>query len=75
MNLTFKWLIRLNRIVCRMMYCVDRKEKDPLPSQGPVLLVANHSSLSDPLVLMASVHRPIHFLMAREIFLGFESPH
>ncbi len=72
MNCTFKFLANLNGLVCRIMYRVDRKKEDPLPVEGPVLLVSNHSSYSDPLVLMASVHRPIHFLMAREIF---ELPH
>lgn len=64
----FVTLDRLNRVVCRIMYGVLRPSVECLPKSGPVLLVSNHSSYSDPLVLMAATCRPIRFLMAREIY-------
>jgi 1-acyl-sn-glycerol-3-phosphate acyltransferase len=33
-----------------------------VPRQGPVLLVANHASFIDPLVLGSAVSRPVHYL-------------
>jgi 1-acyl-sn-glycerol-3-phosphate acyltransferase len=35
---------------------------------GPVILVANHDSLSDPFFLGASVDRPLRFLTKRELW-------
>ena len=40
----------------------------PLPQTGPVILVSDHSTLGDPLVLIRTAGRPIKFLMAREIY-------
>ncbi|MGC9525347.1 MAG: lysophospholipid acyltransferase family protein [Limnospira sp.] len=34
---------------------------DRIPAEGAVLMVSNHRSFLDPLVLMATVHRPIRF--------------
>ncbi len=64
----YKWLFPLNRFVCRVMFQVRQAKPSPLPSNGPVLVVCDHSSLGDPLVLLASAGRPIAFLMAQEIF-------
>ncbi|WP_447968728.1 lysophospholipid acyltransferase family protein [Nitrospira sp. M1] len=62
------WLSWLNRLVCRVMFRVTNVQPSPLPDQGPVLLVSDHSSLGDPLVLLASAGRHISFLMAQEIY-------
>ena len=43
-------------------------EESPLPSEGPALIVCDHTSLGDPLVLLATAGRPIRFLMAEEIY-------
>ena len=40
----------------------------PLPQNGPVLLVSDHSSYSDPMLLAATANRPIIFLTAREVY-------
>ena len=37
-----------------------------LPEDGPALVVANHISGLDPLLLMAASKRPLHFLIAQE---------
>ena len=63
---------RLNHPFCRVMYQVATPSVSPLPEKGPVLLVCNHGSLSDPLVLWATAGRPIIFLTAREVY---ERPH
>ncbi len=40
---------------------------DDLPS-GPVIVVANHDSLSDPFFLGAALERPLRFLAKRELW-------
>lgn len=62
------WLNRLdglNRIFCRHFH---RLEHEPiaLPATGPALVVANHVSGLDPLLLFAASPRPLRFVIARE---------
>lgn len=61
----FDWL---NRLICRVLYHVRTSPNSPLPEKGPVLLVADHSAYSDPMVLAATAGRPIIFLTATEIY-------
>lgn len=66
---TIFWvLIAANRLYCRLMFRVSIPAVPPLPMSGPVLLVSDHTSLTDPLVLYATAGRPIRFLMAREFY-------
>lgn len=50
------------------MFGVRTPVAPPLPPVGPALLVSDHSSLTDPQVLVATANRPIRFLMAREFY-------
>ena len=65
----YRLLDRLNRLFCRVLYQVTPVSPPPLPESGPVLLVSDHSSYSDPMVLAATANRPIIFLTAREVYL------
>ncbi len=64
---TYRLLDRLNRLICRVLYQVT-PPPPPLPQNGPVLLVSDHSSYSDPMLLAATANRPIIFLTAREVY-------
>jgi 1-acyl-sn-glycerol-3-phosphate acyltransferase len=61
-------LNQLNMWVCRLMYGVKPSEESPVPSEGPALIVCDHTSLGDPLVLLATAGRLVRFLMAEEIY-------
>lgn len=50
------------------MYRVQAFEEVPVPSDGPALIVCDHTALGDPLVLLATAGRPVRFLMAAEIY-------
>ena len=65
---TYRLLDGLNRLICRVLYQVTSPSPPPLPQSGPVLLVSDHSSYSDPMVLAATANRPIIFLTAREVY-------
>lgn len=67
-GITYRLLDRVNRLVCRAVYQVRPLSRPPLPEAGPVLLVSDHSSFSDPMVLAATAGRPIIFLTAREVY-------
>ncbi len=55
------------RFVCvlltRIIYRYDAKGLDNIPEKGPVILVANHVSFVDWLVIAAAVKRPTRFVM------------
>ena len=65
---TYRLLDRLNRLICQVLYQVTPLSPSPLPQSGPVLLVSDHSSYSDPMLLAATANRPIIFLTAREVY-------
>jgi 1-acyl-sn-glycerol-3-phosphate acyltransferase len=63
-----KWLNRLdglNRLFCRRYHRL-RHGRVPLPARGPALVVANHVSGLDPLLMIAACRRPLRFIIARE---------
>lgn len=67
------WLNRLdglNRLFCTRYH---RLKYDPiaLPEQGAALLVANHISGLDPLLMIAAARRPLRFMIAREEYQRF----
>jgi 1-acyl-sn-glycerol-3-phosphate acyltransferase len=68
-----RWLNRLdglNRILCRRFHRL-RPVRCPLPRHGPALVVANHVSGLDPLLMIAATQRPLRFLIAREQYERF----
>ncbi len=67
-SLRYQFLYRLNILVCRVIYRVSAPSPPPLPAEGPIILVCNHVSFNDPMVLLATAGRPVRFLMAREIY-------
>lgn len=46
--------------------------KDYIPKTGPIILAGNHTSKLDPLLLMSSTNRCIHFLSKIELFKGIK---
>lgn len=55
----------LNRLFCRRYHRL-RLHRLRLPGSGPVLVVANHVSGLDPLLMLAVSPRPLRFIIARE---------
>jgi len=60
------WL--MNRAYCRLMHGFTWQGPDPLPADGPAILVCNHLSSVDPFILSACTRRVLSFLIAREFF-------
>lgn len=64
------WLDGWTRILCRSLHGLGEQCID-LPEQGPVIIVANHTSGLDPMLLIAASKRPLRFLIAREEYQRF----
>ena len=63
-----RWLNRLdglNRIFCRWYHRL-RHDPVPLPASGGALVVSNHISGLDPLLMVAASPRPLRFIIAEE---------
>ncbi len=64
-----EFLLRfLSWLLVSVMYRVRRQGTERIPASGPAVLVANHVSFVDALVLMAASPRPIRFVMDASIF-------
>ncbi|KAF0808426.1 acyltransferase [Alcanivorax xiamenensis] len=50
------------------IYRVKHKGLENIPEEGPCLLVCNHISYTDALLLAGAVRRPIRFVMAKPIY-------
>jgi 1-acyl-sn-glycerol-3-phosphate acyltransferase len=55
----------LNRLFCCYYHHLEPIAL-PIPRDGPAVVVANHVSGLDPLLLIAASRRPLRFLIARE---------
>ncbi len=60
----------LNRLFCEKYHRLNRVVID-LPESGPAIVVSNHISGLDPLLLISSARRPLRFLIAREEYERF----
>ena len=67
------WMNALDGLV-RLFVCrIHRAKLDsiPLPEHGPALLVSNHVSGLDPLLMVAASRRPLRFIIATEQYERF----
>jgi len=55
-------------LLVHLVYRVDEQSLEHIPDDGPALLVCNHVSFVDALVLAGCVRRPIRFVMYYRIF-------
>lgn len=60
------WLDGWTRLICRYLHGLRPVVKIDLPARGPAIVVANHVSGLDPLLLIAASRRPLRFLIATE---------
>jgi 1-acyl-sn-glycerol-3-phosphate acyltransferase len=62
----------LMRFICWLLvhsvYRLEKSGLENIPDEGPAVLVCNHVSFVDPLVILAASPRPIRFVMDHRIF-------
>lgn len=64
-----EFLLRfLSWLLVGTVYRIRRQGVERIPAEGPAVIVSNHVSFVDALVLMAMSPRPIRFVMDRGIF-------
>jgi 1-acyl-sn-glycerol-3-phosphate acyltransferase len=55
-------------LLISVLYRVRAEGLQRIPDEGPALLVCNHVSFMDALIIMGSVRRPVRFVMYYKIF-------
>ncbi|MFC5742417.1 MFS transporter [Dyella tabacisoli] len=55
-------------VLVNTLYRIRVDGMQQIPEEGPALLVCNHVSFMDPLILMANLRRPARFVMYYKIF-------
>ncbi|AJP59778.2 glycerol acyltransferase [Pandoraea vervacti] len=55
-------------LMLHTVYRIDVKGADQIPGEGPCVLVCNHVSFADAVVIGASIRRPVRFVMDQRIF-------
>ncbi len=55
-------------LLTSLAYRIERRGLDKIPADGPVLLVCNHVSFIDALIIAGSCRRPIRFVMEHAIY-------
>ncbi len=55
-------------VMIHTIYRVRPERLDRIPEDGPAILVCNHVSFVDPLIIMGSVRRPLRFVMYYKIY-------
>ncbi|SFC07025.1 1-acyl-sn-glycerol-3-phosphate acyltransferases [Polaromonas sp. OV174] len=64
-----EYLLRFIALIAsRCIYRFRVKGDDNIPTQGAAVLICNHVSFIDPVLLMAASPRPIYFVMDHRIF-------
>ncbi|MCE7033373.1 MFS transporter [Lysobacter sp. GX 14042] len=58
----------LSWVLVRTLYRLRASGIDHVPEEGPALVVCNHVSYMDALILAASIPRPVRFVMYHRIF-------
>ncbi|MCC6931908.1 MAG: MFS transporter [Deltaproteobacteria bacterium] len=63
------WLARcVNWLLTHLVYRVRIVSEENIPHEGGGLIVCNHVTYTDPSILLASVDRPIRFMIYRPIY-------
>ena len=55
-------------LLSHSLYRIRHVDLDNIPERGPAVLVCNHVSYVDALILAGAIHRPVRFVMLRSIY-------
>lgn len=68
---TFSVARRIVLFLCRVLFGVRATGQENIPTEGGFVLVGNHLHNLDPVFMLVSSPRPIHFMAKQELFQFF----
>ncbi len=66
----YRLLLPLIYFLFFLLFSPKIKNREKIPRKGSVIIAANHKHAFDPIIIMVSTLRPIHFLAKKEHFMG-----
>ncbi len=68
-NLVLYWLLRaVLQPFFHLYFRLSRIGREHIPSEGPVIVAANHRSFLDPFVIATMARRPMYYVAKKELF-------
>lgn len=64
----YRWGHRLTTLFCKSMGHLEARGVQYIPREGGVLLVSNHVSLLDPVIVGSAVNREVHYMARSNVF-------
>lgn len=66
----YKFVKPIYTILLKVIYRPEVHGLENIPKEGPVILAGNHICAFDPIVVMASTDRMVHYMAKEELFKG-----
>ncbi len=67
-NRVYRWGHRLTNLFCKVIGDLEGFGVNHIPTEGGVLIVANHISLLDPVIVGSAANREINFMARSDVF-------
>ena len=67
-SIFWKFLQTTVRPVATLLFSLKVYGRHHIPAEGGVLIVSNHQSLLDPILLPLHLHRPLNYIAKSELF-------
>lgn len=64
----YKFAKVLLTVIVKLLYRMEVHGSENLPADGPVIVVANHASLMDPIFMGCSLKRQVFFMAKEQLF-------
>ncbi|HEX4792236.1 MAG TPA: lysophospholipid acyltransferase family protein [Humisphaera sp.] len=67
-TLSWKWLQILGRVLATALFDFKVYGRENIPARGGVLIVSNHQSYLDPILMALRLDRPLNYIAKSELF-------
>lgn len=67
----YKFVKPIYTILLKIVYKPEVLGLENIPKEGPIIFAGNHICAFDPIVVMASTDRIVHYMAKEELFKGF----
>ena len=66
--MTYRIVRTLSRFLFAILFRLKSYGQEAIPSEGPALIVSNHSSYLDPLAILCTTSRPIRWIVMQPVY-------
>lgn len=66
----YYFLRNLANVLLRILYRPKKIDKENIPQEGPIILAGNHVNAIDPVMVITSTKRLVHYMAKESLFKG-----